>query len=138
MPKVSENELSELTGKTRATVRRRLVDVPSEEGKHRARLYDSKVALEAIYIGIGGSEGEQITASEAQRQLTIARKAEIDLNMEVIRRDRIPIEIVESVNDDVFGNVAGLLKASEGKTMTEEAIRDIMTELRSIPQKLKW
>ena len=39
---------------------------------------------------------------------------------------------------DVFGNVAGLLKASEGKTMTEEAIRDIMTELRSIPQKLKW
>ena len=133
MPKLSELQLSDITGKTRLTIKRKLADVPHEEGPHKARLYDSKVALEAIYIGLGeSSTGDAITAAEAQRQLTIARKHEIDLNMEVTRRERIPLEDIEEANERVLSNVAGLIKAHVGKPLDEALVSDIFAELRNM------
>lgn len=133
MPQISINELHILTGKTRATVTKHLDGLPFEEGPKQACLYDSKVALERLYCGDNGKDGAgAITAQEASRQLTIARKQQIDLEMEVTRGDRWPKDDVESIHESALSNVAGLLKAHEGKPLSIDLIKDIFTELREV------
>ena len=74
--------------------------------------------------------------AEAQRLLTVKRGAQIDLEMEVTRGDRWPKDDVEAIHEASLSNVAGLLKAHEGKPLSAELIRDIFTELREVPAKL--
>jgi hypothetical protein len=133
MPDLSENQLSELTGRTRATIRKRMDGLEYRTGPHKARLYDSKIALEAIYLrGSNTGESDFIDTAEAQRQLTVARRDQITLEMECTRKDRIPLDDIEAVNDRVFTNVAGLLKAQAGKVLSPELLNDLFTELRGL------
>ena len=134
MPLLSINELHGLTGKTRATVTKSLDGVAFKDGPKKAKLYDSRVALPKIYQASEADGGEYVTAQEAQRLLTIARRQQIDLEMEVTRKERIPLDVIEEVNDRAFSNVAGMLKAHEGKTLTAAAIGDMLTELRSVSE----
>jgi len=137
MPFLSINELHQLTGKTRATVTKHLDGVSFKDGPKKAMLYDSQVALERLYRGeSSGDDGEPISKLEAERQLTIARKNQIDLEMEVTRGDRWPKDDVESIHEASLSNIAGLLKSHEGKSLSAELIRDIFTELREVPAKL--
>jgi hypothetical protein len=137
MPFLSINELHQLTGKTRATVTKHLDGVSFKDGPKKAMLYDSQVALERLYRGeSSGDDGEPISKLEAERQLTIARKNQIDLEMEVTRGDRWPKDDVESIHEASLSNIAGLLKSHEGKPLSAELIRDIFTELREVPAKL--
>lgn len=132
--KQSETQLSDLTGMARLTVRRKLSDIPHERGPKSAKLYDSKIALPILY-GIGESGG--LSQAEANRLLTIARREEIDLNMEVTRRERIPIEDVTLINEEALSNIAGLLKAHTGKTLNEQLVNDIFANARAIGAKLR-
>jgi hypothetical protein len=137
MPFLSINELHQLTGKTRATVTKHLDGVSFKDGPKKAMLYESQVALERLYRGeSSGDDGEPISKLEAERQLTIARKNQIDLEMEVTRGDRWPKDDVESIHEASLSNIAGLLKSHEGKPLSAELIRDIFTELREVPAKL--
>jgi hypothetical protein len=137
MPFLSINELHQLTGKTRATVTKHLDGVSFKDGPKKAMLYDSQVALERLYRGeSSGDDGEPISKLEAERQLTIARKNQIDLEMEVTRGDRWPKDDVEAIHEASLSNIAGLLKSHEGKPLSAELIRDIFTELREVPAKL--
>lgn len=136
MALLSENELAELTKKSRETVRRKLSCVPNKPGPHRARMYESHVALEVLY-GIDKKDGgDFVTASEAQRLLTISKRQQIDLEMEVTRKERPHLEDVTIINEMALGNMAGLLKSHTGKSLTEELINDIFTEARTIGEKL--
>jgi hypothetical protein len=136
MPLLSINELHKLTGKTRATVTKSMDGLTFQPGPKAGKLYDSKLALAKLY-GVAGEDGTgSVTAQEASRLLTIARRQQIDLEMEVLRGERWPSEDVEAIHETSLSNVAGLLKAHEGKTLTPELIRDIFTELREVPAKL--
>jgi hypothetical protein len=136
MPLLSINELHKLTGKTRATVTKSMDGLTFQPGPKSGKLYDSKLALAKLY-GVAGEDGTgSVTAQEASRLLTIARRQQIDLEMEVTRGDRWPKEDVENIHEQSLSNVAGLLKAHEEKTLTPELIRDIFTELREVPAKL--
>ncbi len=136
MPLLSINELHKLTGKTRATVTKSMDGLTFQPGPKSGKLYDSKLALAKLY-GVAGEDGTgSVTAQEASRLLTIARRQQIDLEMEVLRGERWPSEDVEAIHETSLSNVAGLLKAHESKTLTPELIRDIFTELREVPAKL--
>ncbi len=136
MPLLSITELHKLTGKTRATVTKSMDGLTFQPGPKSGKLYDSKLALAKLY-GVAGEDGtDSVTAQEASRLLTIARRQQIDLEMEVTRGDRWPKEDVENIHETSLSNVAGLLKAHEGKALTPELIRDIFTELREVPAKL--
>ena len=136
MPLLSINELHKLTGKTRATVTKSMDGLTFQPGPKSGKLYDSKLALAKLY-GVAGEDGTgSVTAQEASRLLTIARRQQIDLEMEVLRGERWPSEDVENIHETSLSNVAGLLKAHEGKPPTPELIRDIFTELREVPAKL--
>jgi hypothetical protein len=131
------HELAKLTGKERKTIQKKLQGVPYEAGKQSQKRYESKVALEIIYVGATEDAiGATITSAEASRQLTIARKEQIELEMEVTRGDRWPKDDVESIHEASLSNIAGLLKSHEGKPLSAELIRDIFTELREVPAKL--
>jgi hypothetical protein len=124
--KVSIYWLGQATGKNPATIRKRISNLtPDSKGK-----YDSAVALEAIYCGLVESEGSFISTPEAVRQLTIAKKDEIDLEMEIKRGDRIPIEDCLAVDNEVFQTVSGTLKANRGRVLSEEITNEIFDGIR--------
>lgn len=139
MPNLSINELSILTGKTRATVTRKLDGMEPVAGPKASKLFPSAAALDRIYYGGQEDGSEIVTQTEATRQLTVARKAQIDLEMEVTAKKRIPLEVAESINEQVHSNVAGIIKAHRDKTLTEDVIHDILTELRRVPESIaQW
>lgn len=134
--KISELRLAELTGKARATIRKWLANTPHEKGPHKARLYESKVALEILYRGEPES-GETLSLHEEQRLLTKARREEIGLNMEVVRKERIPLDEITAINDRAFSNIAGILKARLGKLFDDETLQDCFAELRGIGERIR-
>lgn len=142
----SINELSLLTGIRRDTITRRLNVanlVPDKDGEHETagKLYDTIKALPVIYQVAGAGEGEEgrpMNPTEASMQLNVAKKKEIDLKMEIIRKERIPIEAISDVTEQAFQEIAAILKGLKNKIMSEEAINDCLTMLREVPCKLKW
>jgi hypothetical protein len=133
MPQVSINWLSELTGKDRRTIKRRVGNIPQDSNGR----IDSRAALEAIYCGpLTNSTGEFISTPEAVRQLTLAKKAEIELNMEIKRGLRIPIADALDVTNRVFQSIAGTLKANRDKVLTEKHINEMLGALRDATRKI--
>ena len=43
---------------------------------------------------------------------------------------------VAAVNEEVFGNVSALLKSRVGKPFTDQDLRDLLAEIRSVADKL--
>lgn len=133
MPKLSINELHKLTGIQRDTIVRRIGDLKFERtGTHdaAAKLYDAKDALPLIYGYMENNEG--VTMQVAARDLSVAKKQQIELNMESVRRERIPLEEIGEINAECFDSIAGLIRSCENKQMTAERIQDIFAELRKV------
>jgi hypothetical protein len=94
--------------------------------------------LEALYsVGTGGGDSSAVSTEQAQKELAIARKQQIDLQNEVLRKERVPLETLEQINEEAFANVAAMLKAQTGKTLTEELVNDIYSQFRDIAAKVK-
>ena len=137
MKLLSIPQIVELTELARLTVQKRLGDMTFTLGKGKGspKLFRASEALRRCIMGdiSTGEPGEVITAAEAARQLTVARKQQIDLEMEVTRKDRWPKAIVLSIFGEGLDNVIGVIKAHEGKTMTATLIQDLLTEIRAVP-----
>ncbi len=126
--------LSEATGMHGATIRKRLSELTPDKAK-----YNSAKALEAIYLGqVISVDGAFIPRPEAERLLTIAKRQQIDLDMEIKNRTRIPLETVEAVNQEVCDAAFALIKSCRDKKMTEAKINEVAEQFRSIPRNLKW
>src|SRR4051812_31085841 len=110
---VSVNQLYEWTGFDRRTIKRRIEAVkPDSVGR-----YSSSAALEAIYTGGSGGEDGDISSFEAVRRLNIKRAEEIALDMEIKSGKRIPVDVCEQVDDEVYQSVAAVLKSKKGKKL---------------------
>lgn len=79
-------------------------------------------------------EGDDRTT---RRALNIARHDEIRLNMEVTARTRIPLDLIEEIDERLHSNIAGILKGRRNKTLDEETLSDIFGELRQVGPKLR-
>ncbi len=132
MPQVSANWLARHTGKDWRTISKRI----DRLARNKRGYVDSATALEAIYCGVSGENGEVITGPEAVRLLNIAKKSEIELDMEIKRGERLPRSDVELAHDEVFKSIAGVLKANRDKQLTEESINEIFDQFRSIGTEL--
>ena len=124
MPLVTANWLARYTGKTWRTISRRI----DKLAKDKRGCVDSIAAFDAIYYGTGN--GEYISTPEAVRQLTIAKKAEIDLEMEIRRGDRVPVEQVRQKANEVFQAFAAIIKANRNRVLSETVINEIFESLR--------
>ncbi len=125
MPLVTVNWLARHTGKDWRTISKRTAKLPRTRDK-----IDCATALEAIYCGMSEQSGEFISTPEAVRQLTIAKKEEIDLDMEVKRGERIPVADCLAIDNEVFQSIAGTLKANAGKHLTEDVTNEIFDGLK--------
>ena len=134
-----------MTGRRRDTITR-LLNVSglpfTQEGDYDTapKKYDTIKALPVIY-GLEGSDPDDIarrmTAPEASMKLNVRKAEKLELEMEVIRKERIPRETVDIINDAAFQDVAALLKTHLNKTLSEELIGDIFTRMRDIGAKIK-
>lgn len=128
--KISINEISKLSGATRETVAKRLQGRPFEAGPKQAKLYDFNQVF--TWKSVDGSEMPVITEAESRRLLNLEKIEGEKLNNEKLRRERIPLEIIEARNDAALTNIAGIIKAHEGKILDPLLISDIFTEMRGI------
>lgn len=123
---VSINQLSELTDKDRRTITTRLKDLAHVDGAKGAYLYEASEALELIYCGDRKGDLEQ------------KRCEEIDLNMEIKRKSRIPLPIASAIWDAGLQSFAATLKAARGKVLSPTKINELLDILRSVKLPLEW
>jgi hypothetical protein len=127
--RVSVNELANITGRDRHTIRKQLDSLPSINGKKGALLYDSKRALSVIY-GAGNLEDARAKHALSQVSLNAVREEEL-------RKYRIPRDEVLDVFDQAFQSIAATLKAAKFKKLTPELINEIFDKILAGFAKIK-
>ena len=127
---LSINQLSELTGRDRHGIPKRLDNLPFTPGEKGAHLYESTQALPLIYAV---DNLEAARAKQALSQASLNAVKEEDL-----RKQRIPRQLVLDEMDAVFQTVGATLKNAKGKTLTSELINDLFDKFRAVPSQLKW
>jgi hypothetical protein len=129
---LSINQLFELTGRDRKTIKQKLEGVSFSNGEKSAHLYNSREVLPLIYAA---DNLEAARAAQARSQASLNAYRE-----EVLRKTRIPIEIVEEVMDETFQSIAATLKAEAAKhrPLTRKIVNDLFDKFRAAPRKLKW
>ena len=121
-----------------------LQQISREFGTHREQLERRRRALgmepgedgnfssqDVARLLFGDKEAETIGKISAERRKT-------ECEVETMRRERIPIEVMSSVNAEAFGAMAAIIKAHKGKVLTDDVISDLQSALRDVPKKLKW
>jgi len=124
---MSLTQLADLTGRDRHTIRKQLDSLQSLNGKKGALLYDSKRALSVIYKA---GNLEDARAKHALSQVSLNSVREEDL-----RKNRIPLEEVLDVHNQLFQAIAAQLKASKGLTTEEK--NEIFDKIRAALAKIK-
>ena len=94
------------------------------------KLYDSQQALPLIYA-VDNLEAARAEQARSQAALNKVRE-------ETLRKQRIPLDLVISVHDQVLQAMSATLKAAKDKVLTVDLINQIFADFRAIPAKLKW
>jgi len=84
-----------------------------------------------------GTASNEDDDKATRRALNVARHDEIRHNMEVTARTRIPLDLIEEIDERLHSNIAGILKSRRNKTLDEEALSDIFGELRQVGPTLR-
>ena len=136
-PRLNIRQLSRLTGKMRETIGDRLHGLPHTLTNGH-KLYDTQAALELIYIGKTGDDGG-ITEAESRRRLNIAKTRSLELDDEIKRKTRIPIDLILDLYAASYGQIVAIIKGQHDKLMTLDAINECFAALRGIEvQAKKW
>ena len=123
--RVSIYWLTQATEKHRGTVKKRVAGLDAD--KHGR--YDSAAALEAIFCGAApGDNGEFISTPEAIRLLTIEKRLQIQIQNEIARGERIPIDDVNLAVDQVFGAIRGIVKSA----LPVDRANEVFDEMRRV------
>ena len=121
-------KFTELTGVHRDTISKRLADLPFEAGKKGAKLYESTEALPLIYA-VDNLEAARAEQARSQAALNKVRE-------EVLRKERIPIQIVLDTMDEIFQAIGATLKNC--KELNPARVNELFAKFREAPKKLKW
>ena len=121
-------KMAELTGVHRDTISKRLADLPFEAGKKGAKLYESTEALPLIYA-VDNLEAARAEQARSQAALNKVRE-------EVLRKERIPIQIVLDTMDEIFQAIGATLKNC--KELSPARVNELFAKFREAPKKLKW
>lgn len=127
----SINDLCILTGKSYRLVTKRLENLPFTPAAKGAKLYDVPTALEAIYTG--GTK----TLDQARTDLAIEQAEFQRVRTEELRKERIPIALLEGFLSHALACVRSTLAARVGKMMTVDTVNEALAELREVPMKIK-
>jgi hypothetical protein len=124
---LSINQLWELTGRDRKTITKHLENVPFVGGDKGAHLYESSEALPLIYAV------DNLEAARAKKALS--QEALNDFRQEDLRKQRIPIQVVEDLMDESFQAIGSTIKAAKNKKLTPKLINELFDKFRKAPAK---
>src|SRR5436309_9528006 len=124
----SINQLAELTGRDRRTITKQLQDLRFVDGEKGAHLYESTEALPLIYA-VDNLEAARAEQARSQAALNKVRE-------EVLRKERIPIQIVLDTMDEIFQAIGATLKNC--KELSPARVNELFAKFREAPKKLKW
>jgi len=122
---ISVSQAAAETGIDYRTIKKAARGLKSIPGPKASILYDGHELFPAIYLGKDGRG----TASEALRKLSLARTAQIELDMQIKRKERIPLAVVSAVDNEVFTAIAGIIKASG---LPEKSVNEIFDQIRKV------
>src|SRR5690242_11033914 len=124
---LSINQLSKLTCRNERTVTKRLEDLRYTPGPKGAHLYESTEALPLIYAV---DNLEAARSQQALSQAALNRVREEDL-----RKRLIPVQMAHDMIIEIRDDMMRILRAEEGKTLTQKRINDLFAKFRAIPKK---
>ena len=124
----SINQLAELTGRDRRTIKKQLEDLHFVDGEKGAHLYESTEALQMIYR-VDKLESARAKQALSQASLNAIRE-------ENLRKERVPLQLVLDEMDSLFQAMGAILK--NVKELSPSRINEIFDKFRAVPAKLKW
>ncbi len=124
----SINQLAELTGRDRRTIKKQLEDLHFVDGEKGAHLYESTEALPMIYR-VDKLESARAKQALSQASLNAIRE-------ENLRKERVPLQLVLDEMDSLFQAMGAILK--NVKELSPSRINEIFDKFRAVPAKLKW
>ena len=124
----SINQLAELTGRDRRTIKKQLEDLHFVDGEKGAHLYESTEALPMIYR-VDNLESARAKQALSQASLNAIRE-------ENLRKERVPLQLVLDEMDALFQAMGAILKNT--KELSRVRVNEIFQKYREIPGKLKW
>lgn len=111
---LSISQLSEVTGKDRRTISKRLASIQPHSDEGRAYKYDAAVALDLIFAS-DSVQGMDKQLLKAQLGLELGKQAKIEIEVAKLRGELIPLgEIVKAVEKE-YANVRAQLRAIPSK-----------------------
>jgi hypothetical protein len=123
---LSVNQLSELTGRDRHGIPKRLENLPFTPGDKGAHLYESTQALPLIYT-VDNLEAARAKQALSQASLNAVRE-------EDLRKQRIPRQLVLDAIDETFQSIGSTIKAAKGKKLTPDLINELFDKFRLDPK----
>ena len=124
----SINQLAELTGRDRRTIKKQLEDLHFVDGEKGAHLYESTEALPMIYR-VDKLESARAKQALSQASLNAIRE-------ENLRKERVPLQLALDEMDSLFQAMGAILKNT--KELSPSRINEIFDKFRAIPARLKW
>jgi len=110
MALITVNQLSDYTGKHRATIIRRLAAIKPIEKKGVANLFDSAKALEVIYQG-GGQSSEELDLQKERARLAKAQADAQELKNKISEKETAPMVILEAALTNVCIQIKSVLES---------------------------
>ena len=123
----SVNQLSELTGRDRRTVKKQLEELHFVLGEKSAHLYESSEALPLIYR-VDNLESARAKQALSQASLNAIKE-------ENLRKERVPLQLALDEMDSLFQAMGAILKNT--KELSPSRINEIFDKFRAIPARLK-
>jgi phage terminase Nu1 subunit (DNA packaging protein) len=142
MPKMNIAELSNLTGKHRATIKKRLLTVdPLSEESERAKLYETRIVLPMLYqpdfITPSNQADSNVLDLTAERARLAHHQAnKYHLESENLKGNLIEADIVQEVWEAQLANLRAKLLTIPTKAAPRAAILDDEKQVVTYLQKL--
>ena len=121
-PAHTQNALHSLTGIDRRTIKKRLANVTPSRTENGHQLW----TVEQLFAPPPDGHAD-ITESTARRDLAVARTGLLTTEHEALRRDRIPIDDLNAVNETLARNIRGIVLASR---LSDQEKQDVFAAMR--------
>lgn len=111
---LSINQLAELTGKDRRTIKKKLAGLVAQAGPNNAHLYDAQEALPVLYSSGSSSDIEKEMAEESLR-IERAKREKLEIEVGRLRGDLLPIDTVAKTVEKQYAYVRATVRAIPSK-----------------------
>lgn len=134
---VSYNQLSDLTGKTYRTIKKRIdaAGIEPEAMKGNAQMFDSVNVLQVIYSTGAEDAGDVLDLQQERAKLAQAQTEKIEIQIHQMQGDLVPAEEVTKAWQLLVGAMRARLLSMPTKAAPLVMVADSQIEAKEVLQK---